>query len=1040
MSLTATSIKRPVATAMIFLIIIVLGTIGFRYLPVDLLPPIEMTELSVEVRYPNVGPEEMELLVTEPLENALSIVSNLEQMSSRSSEGQSQVSLRFASGVNLNVASNDVREVLERVRDELPEEAQPPRINKFNPDNVPIMMVGVQSGMELTDLTTVLERDIRKRFEQIPGIGSIDVWGGMAEQVHIEAMRDRLLASGLTMDDIIQAVRTESSTTPGGNVQRGISELYVRSLGEYQNLDEIRNTVIRTVDGVPLRVQDVADVSFSREDVGRYIEIDEIPMLRMALRKQTGANTVAVANEVREIVDRLNQERDDMSFIPMNDQSEFIQASIDNVRNSAIWGGVLAIIIMLAFFRNGSVTGIISVSIPISIIATFALLYLGGLSLNQMSFGGLALGVGLIVDNAIVVIENIIRHRQNGHSLRASAVTGSRQVSGAIIASTITTCVIFLPVVFMQTITGSMFQQLAIVVVFSLACSLLVALTLVPMLSSRFLTIKPDDEATSRGHGRILSRVDRGYSRTLLWSLDHRLLVVLGTALLLGLALFSTRFMSYELAPQTESDEIDIDLDMAEGTNITVLHSYLQELDQLVRQELPWDDIRHYAKESRSGRGSIELSLVDQDQRTVNAQMLADRIRDRVQGVIPGADIRVRSQSGLWILNRIFGSSGEDSIELQLRGYDIETAERLAQDIGNRLEAVPGIVGVRLGELEGRPEQAITFDRSRMAQLGIGINQVSQAIQSSVSGTQASVFRQGGDEVEIIVRLRPQDRLTVQDIDNVSVRSADGEVIPVSSLMTSTYGRGPTEIRRIEGQRVTYINANLESGVALGDAMERIQAELSDMPLPADFSIVYGGQYEEQIKAQNDFTMAVIMALVLIYMVMAAQFERFLDPLIVMFSVPLALIGVIPTLILTGTTVNMQSMMGVVMLVGIVVNNAIVLVDYINLLRREEKMDITAAVLEAGRLRLRPILMTTLTTVLGLLPLAIGLGEGAEMQAALARVVIGGLMASTLITLVFIPVVYVTANLIKGRLAESVTGLRKRYSGDTLPHSSGHSS
>lgn len=1040
MSLTATSIKRPVATAMIFLIIIVLGTIGFRYLPVDLLPPIEMTELSVEVRYQNVGPEEMELLVTEPLENALSIVANLEQMSSQSSEGQSRVSLRFTSGVDLNEASNDVREVLERVRNNLPEEADPPRINKFNPDNVPIMMVGVQSGMDLTDLTTVLERDIRKRFEQIPGIGSIDVWGGMAEQVHIEAMRDRLLASGLTMDDIIQAVRTESSTTPGGNVQRGISELYVRSLGEYQNLDEIRNTVIRTVDGVPLRVRDVADVSFSREDVSRYIEIDEIPMLRMALRKQTGANTVAVANEVREIVDRLNRERDDMSFIPMNDQSEFIQASIDNVRNSAIWGGVLAIIIMLAFFRNGSVTGIISVSIPISIIATFALLYLGGLSLNQMSFGGLALGVGLIVDNAIVVIENIIRHRQNGHSLRASAVTGSRQVSGAIIASTITTCVIFLPVVFMQTITGSMFQQLAIVVVFSLACSLLVALTLVPMLSSRFLTIRPDGDTTTRGHGRILSRVDRGYSRTLLWSLNHRILVVLGTVLLLGLALFSTRFMSYELAPQTQSDEIDIDLDMAEGTNITVLHNYLQELDQLVREDLPWSDIQHYAKESRSGRGSIELSLVDQDQRSVNASALADHIRDRVQGIIPGAEIRVRSQSGLWILNRIFGSSGEDSIELQLRGYNLETAQRLAQDIGNRLETVPGIVGIRLGELEGRPEQAITFDRSRMAQLGIGINQVSQAIQSSVSGTQASVFRQGGDEVEIIVRLRPQDRLTIQDIDNVSVRSAEGEVIPVSSLMTSAYGRGPTEIRRIEGQRVTYINANLESGVALGDAMQRIQAELADMTLPGDFSLVYGGQYEEQIKAQSDFTMAVIMALVLIYMVMAAQFERFLDPLIVMFSVPLALIGVIPTLILTGTTVNMQSMMGVVMLVGIVVNNAIVLVDYINLLRREEKKDISAAVLEAGRLRLRPILMTTLTTVLGLLPLAIGIGEGAEMQAALARVVIGGLLASTLITLVFIPVVYVTANLIKDRLAQSLTGLRKRHSGDALPHGSGHSS
>ena len=1037
MSVTATSIKRPVATAMIFLIIILLGTMGFRYLPVDLLPPIELAELSVEVRYNNVGPEEMELLVTEPLENALSIVSDLEQMSSQSSEGQSRVSLRFAQGVDINVASNDVREVLERVRNSLPDEADPPRINKFNPDNVPIMMVGVQSTMDLTELTTVLERDIRKRFEQIPGIGSIDVWGGLTEEIHIEVMRDRLLASGLTMDDIIQAVRSESSTTPGGNVQRGISELYVRSIGEYQNLDEIRETVIRTVNGVPLRVRDVADVSFARQDVGRYIEIDDIPMLRLALRKQTGANTVAVANQVRAIVERLNQERSDMSFIPMNDQSEFIQESIDNVRNSAVWGGLLSVIIMMAFFRNVSVTAIISVSIPISIIATFALLYLGGLSLNQMSFGGLALGVGLIVDNAIVVIENIVRHRQEGQSLRTSAVTGTRQVTGAIIASTITTCVIFLPVVFMQTLTGSMFQQLATVVAFSLACSLLVALTLVPMLSSRFLSIRPDAETDAGSKNGVLKRIERGYSHSLMWSLDHRLLVILGTMMLLALAMFGSRFLSYELAPQTESDEIDIELDMAEGTNIAVVYNYLEELDQLIRQDLPMENVEHYAKEVRNnGRASIELSLVEQSQRTVNALVLADQIRDRVQHAIPGADIRVRSQSGLWILNRIFGSSGDDAIELQLRGYDLDMAERLAQDIRNQLEMIPGIVGVSLSELEGRPEQSVTFDRARMAQLGIGVNQVSQAIQSSISGSQASVFRQGGDETEIIVRLRPEDRLTVQDIENISVRSADGAVIPVSSLMISTFERGPTSIRRIEGQRVAYIYANLESGVALGDAMQRIQASLSDMTLPGDFSIVYGGQFEEQIKAQKDFTMALVMALVLIYMVMAAQFERFLDPLIVMFSVPLALIGVIPTLIITKTSINMQSMMGVIMLVGIVVNNAIVLVDYINLLRREQNMDIRSAVLEAGRLRLRPIMITSLTTVLGLLPLAIGLGEGAEMQAALARVVIGGLMASTLITLVFIPVVYLTCNLIKDRLYESIMAFR----GKSLQEGSSHSS
>src|SRR5690606_8400475 len=377
---------------------------------------------------------------------------------------------------------NDVREVLDRVRNSFPADADAPRINKFNPDNLPVVMIGVQSDRDLMQLTTILEREVRKRFEQIPGIGSIDVWGGLTRRIQVEVMRARLLATGLTMDDITSASRTASSTTPGGNVQRGVTQLYIRSLGEYDNPEEIRDTVIRTIDGVPIRVGDVATVRDAIADVDRYIQVNDVPMVRLALRKQTGANTVAVANEAKRIVEQLNRERDDMRFLLMSDQSSYIQASMDNVRNSAIWGGMLAVIIMFAFFRNGSVTMVVSVSIPISIIATFALLYLNGLSLNQMSFGGLALGVGLIVDNAIVVIENIGRHRTNGQNLISAALIGTSQVTGAVIASTITPLVIFLPVVFMQTVTGSMFQQLALVVSFSLACSLLVALTLVPML------------------------------------------------------------------------------------------------------------------------------------------------------------------------------------------------------------------------------------------------------------------------------------------------------------------------------------------------------------------------------------------------------------------------------------------------------------------------------------------------------------------------------------------------------------------------------
>lgn len=1019
MALTKNSIKRPIATTMVFLIIITVGTLGFRFLPVDLLPPIELPELSVQISYPNVGPEEIELLITEPLENALSTVQNVERMSSNSREGNSWVSIRFSQGTNLDSVSNDVREALDRLRRQIPEDADTPRINRFNPDDSAIVVVGAQSTMDLMDLTTILERDLRRRFEQIPGVGAIDVWGGIDREIRIEVDRDRLLAGGLTMNDIVQAIGQESSNAPGGNVQRGLSDLYVRSLGEYSNIDEIRNTVIRTVNGVALRVSDVADVQYDRADMGRYVEVNDVPMLRLGIRKQSGANTVAVAEQIRQEAERINQERSDLNMMIITDQSEFIQDSIDSVRNSAVWGGILAVIVLMAFFRNGSITTIIAVSIPIAIIATFALLFFGGLTLNQMSFGGLALGVGLIVDNAIVVIENIVRLRQNGASKKKAAQQGTRQVTGAIIASTLTTCVIFLPVVFMQTMTGTMFQELALVVVFSLVCSLFVALTLVPMLSSRFLTVVPDAERTGPpgGHERFLKAVESRYEKALTWSLGHRLTIVLLTVALLGAAVYAVRFLSYELTPQTEADEIRIRMSMDEGTNIAILHSYMMEMDNIVQSIVPWDDVLYYTRDVQNSDAEIEFALVDQSDRSMNADELTDYIRARVETAIPGMRVQVRAQTGLWIMRRIFGSGGDDAVQVELRGYDLEVADGLAQNIRDRMETLPGIADVNLSQLEGRPEQNVRFDRERMASLGIGVADVSRAIQSSIGGARAGVYRDQGDEIDIIVRLRPEDRLNVQDIDNISVRAADGQVVPVSSLITTSYDRGPTNIRRIDGQRVTYINANLESGIALGDAVQAIQAELSSLQLPEGFSIVYGGEYEEQIKAQRDFILAIVMALVLIYMVMAAQFERFLDPFIVMFSVPLAFIGVVPTLIFTGTTLNMQSFMGMVMLIGIVVNNAIVLVDYINLMRREEKMDVIPAVIKAGRLRLRPILMTTLTTVLGLFPLAIGIGAGAEMQASLARVVIGGLAASTLITLVFIPIVYVLANDIRDRIA-----------------------
>ncbi len=1038
MAIYKKSIERPVATAMVYLIIITLGIVGFRMLPVDLLPPIEYPQLSIVVNYPNVGPEEMEFIITDRIENAIAGISNIERVNSTSSEGSSRVTLNFTQNTNLDEAVNDVRAALDRVRRSLPPEVEAPRIWRFDPNDSPIVIVGARSEREMDELTRVLEREIAKRFEQIPGVGSIDVWGGVYREIHVDMVRERMAAANVTATDIVTAIGRENVNAPGGNIREGFSDLYVRTMGEFQSAEEVAQTIVTVVDGTPIRVGDVANVTLGFQDIGRYIEIEDMPTIRMGIRKQSGANTVAVAEMVHREVERVNLERSDLQLRVITDQSDFIQGSIDSVRNAAIWGGILAVIVLFSFLRNGSTTMIIAVTIPISIIATFGLLYFNGLTLNQMSFGGLALGVGLIVDNAIVVLENIVRKRQNGMNRKESAVVGTREVTGAIIAATLTTSVIFLPVVFMQTVTGLLFQELALVVVFSLICSLLVALTLVPMLSSKFLSIKPDNEDPEKRSrwSKFFEKVENRYSLLVEKALRRKAWIVGVTIILMGGSIYIIPSIPFELSPQTEADEIRIRMNMAGGTNISVMYEYLQELDEIVSAVVPMDDVRYVSKEARNGNAQIDLTLVEQSQRTRSANALADEIRERLHGTIPGANIRVDARTGLWVLRRVFSGGGGDdgeSVQIQLRGFDLQTSEELAEVIRDRLEVLDGVTDVFARIRDDRPEQNIRFDRERMSRLGVGARELATAIQANVGGSRAGFLRQSGEEIPITVRLRPEDRGSIMDIDNISVRSSSGDLIPISTLTEQVSERGPSSINRINGQRVTYITANLEQGVALGSAVDMMRSDLSQLPLPDGFSIYFGGEYEEQIRAQRDFTMAILMAILLIYMVMAAQFERFIDPLIVMFSVPVAIVGVVPVLLFTSTTLNLQSLMGVVMLIGIVVNNAIVLVDYINLMRRERGLGIREAIIEAGRLRLRPILMTTLTTILGLLPLAFAFGTGGEIQAALARVVIGGLAASTLITLFLIPVVYLSVATLVERVKEWAGSFKKEEEPEPVP-------
>ena len=694
MKITEVAVKRPIATTMVFLIVIVVGAMAFRFLPVDLLPQIEFPQLTIRTNYPNVGPEEIEKIITDRVENAVAGVPNVEEIRSNSEEGRSRVTLEFARGTNIDEAANDVRAALDRIRDDFPPEVETPRLWKFDPDNFPVVILGAKSPRGMEELTRILEREISQRFEQIPGAGSVDIWGGVYRQIQVRLKRDRLASSQLSATDVQQALLRENVTLPGGDMREGFSDMYVRTRGEYESIDEIAETIITVVDNKPIRVGDVAEVVDGYEDINRLVQIDGLPMVRLGVRKQSGANTVSVAQKAREIMEQINRERDDLELMMVIDQSEFIKSSINNVQKSALWGGLLAVFVLYLFLRNGSTTFIIALSIPISIVATFGLLYFNNLTLNQMSFGGLALGIGLIVDNAIVVLENIVRHRENGRDLTACALTGTKQVTGAIIASTMTTMVIFLPVVFMQTISGQLFKELALVVVFALSCSLLVALTLVPMLGSRYLTIKAGKAGgnnASPRRGKWFVALENAYARLLEGALRHRMMVVAVTVVLLLVNLGLWTLLPVELAPETDADEIDVDLEMAQGTNIAVVNEYLYELERIVREATPSDQVRHMTIEIRPGDAEVELALHGADKRTMDSYVIADQIRRSVTGRIPGAEIRVRAQSGLWMLRRLFGSGTGEAVQLELLGYDLELADQVALNIKGIMGRVPEI-------------------------------------------------------------------------------------------------------------------------------------------------------------------------------------------------------------------------------------------------------------------------------------------------------------------------------------------------------------
>ncbi len=1001
---------------MMMLMVIVIGGFALLRLPIDLMPEISYPTLTISTSYDNASPEEIEEVITRPVEEAVAVVPGVEELTSISAEGVSNVRVSFQWGTNLDAAAADLREYIDRIIPDLPVDAERPQLRRFDPSSFPILIVGVASHLDPIELRTLIDEQIRHRLERIPGVAAVNRWGGLRREIHINLDADRLHALQLPVDDVLRAVREANVNIPAGSIEQGHYDVTIRTPGQFTSLDEIRNTVVMMRDGAAVRLGEIASIDDTHQRITRIVNINGEPGVRLAIRKQSGTNTVDVARRAKAEIERLQIEYPQLSMMLSVDQSAYIERSISNVGRSVLYGGALAVLVLLFFLRNVRSTFIIAAAIPISIIATFALIFAGGFTLNLMTLGGLALGVGMMVDNAIVVLENIYRVReQEGLEGNEAAIEGTNQVTAAVIASTITTLVIFLPLIFLEGLGGVLFLPLAMVVAFSLICSLFVALTLVPMLSARLLR-KGGAVEWRRGTLRLmmgsfatlLGAADRIYHGLLEVSLSRRTLAV-GVTILLALATLTLLPMiGTELLPQVDESEVRVNLEMDVGTRVQVINERMQRIQEIVEEHVPEAESIVMSVGTSSYRpeagatGEMTISLVPVAQRNRSSEEIARELRQALRD-IPGGVVRTREGQGLFLLR--IGSGGGESLALEVRGFDLDVLDGLAALVGEAIEDVPGITDVRLSREVGVPQELIRIDRDRAADLGVSVATIARTLETTIAGTRVSDYREAGQEVRMLVKIRDSEHLSIEEILDFLVPSDHGELAALVNMVDTEQHRGPILIERKNQQRINTISANI-SGRDLGSVVADVRERLAELPIPANHEIALAGDYEEQQEAFVQLLLSLILSLLLVYMVLASLYESLRDPLIVMCSVPFASIGVVLMLFLTGTTLNMQSFIGCIMLGGIVVNNAILIVDQATRLRRDHHMPVFDAAREASRRRFRPILMTSLTTMLGLLPLALGFGEGADAQAPLARAVIGGMLSAMFISLIIIPVLY----------------------------------
>ena len=1004
MKIVGFSIRRPVTVTMLFVAIAVFGGVSYGRLALNLLPEISYPTLTIRTNYEGTAPAEVENLITETVENAVSVANNVIRVSSISKPEVSDVILEFSWRTNMDFAALDVREKLDVLQ--LPLDADKPILLRYDPSTDPIMRVSVSGSSDLSGIRYLSEEFVKSDLESIDGVAAVRISGGFEEEIHVELDEQKLASLGVSIQEVTTRLGQENINLTAGTLQEGESKYLVRTLNEFQDVEEINDVIVAQKNGVPIRLSDLGSAYSGYKERKVITRINGEESVEIAVFKAADANTVTAAAQVRTRLEELEQEysgkRVPLNFQVVFDQSRFIEHSIDEVLNTAMIGGILAIIVLFLFLRSVKSTLIIALSIPLSIVATFFLMYGANISLNIMSLSGLALGIGMLVDNSIVVLEAIHRYQTQGHSPREAADLGASEVGHAVVASTLTTVCVFAPIVFVEGIAGQLFADQALTVTFSLVASLLVAIMLIPMLAS----LGQDGVENARIETPKKVReffLVRPYSRFLAYALRQRLVFLAVALVLFAAALSLLAGLGSELIPEISQGEFFVDLQLPPGTPVEQTSLRIEEVEAVIRQE---PDVERYytivgsgnqtgasAVEEREHIGQILVALgpgMLHEKETAVLEGLREGLRD-----IPAVDYKF-SRPALF--------SFKQPIEVIVQGYNLQALKTYADRIRERLAQIPGLRDLKASTDGGNPEVQIHFDRQKLANYGLNINQAAGLLRNKIQGDIATELNEPDRKIDIRVRVLEEDRRSLFDLENLLLDVPNRSPVHLSTVADIVLEEGPTEIRRIGPQRVALISANIVDR-DLQSVVDEIDQALQEFELPPDMFAYVGGQSEERAVAFESMQFAILLAVFLVYLVMASQFESLVQPFIIMFAIPFALIGVALALYLTGLVLSVVVLIGGVILAGIVVNNSIVLIDFTNQLRGQGK-DRFQAIQEACAVRLRPILMTTSTTVLGLIPMAVSLGEGSELRVPMAVTVIGGLMTSTLLTLALVPVLY----------------------------------